>query len=160
MPFSLRVVSRRSFDLNRKTIRTGVYSKESLDFGEVYAQFIMHLKNNTGSATSFLGVARLESADGKRKIKNLVMESYEKHATRVLSKICGELKKKHGLTDILIVHALGKFKPGDPVVLVLVASPRRAQSFDALEEAVERYKKEPALFKQEIYLDGTSAWIH
>ena len=88
------------------------------------------------------------------------MESYEKHANQVLSKICKEVKKKYGLTDILIVHALGKFEPGDPVVLVLIASPRRVESFHALREAVERYKKEPALFKQEIYTDGSSAWIH
>ena len=88
------------------------------------------------------------------------MESYEKHANQILNKICKEVKKKYGLTDILIVHALGKFKPGDPVVLVLIASPRRVESFQALREAVERYKKEPALFKQEIYADGTSAWIH
>lgn len=141
-------------------LTTGVYDKNLLDFGKVYSQFIDRLKPNTGSATSFLGVARLESADGKKKIKNLVMESYEKHANRLLNKICAEVKKKYSLTDILIVHALGKFKPGDPVVLVLVASPRRVQSFRALEEAVERYKKEPALFKQEIYSDGTSAWIY
>ena len=107
-----------------------------------------------------MGVARLESASGKKKIKNLVMEAYEKHANQILLKICNELKKKHSLTDILIVHALGKFGPGDPVVMVLVASPRRVQSFQALNEAVERYKKEPALFKQEIYSDGSSAWIH
>ena len=148
--------------LSRRAARleSGVYWKGSLDFGEIYSQFIANMGHNTGSTTSFLGVARLDSADGKKKIKNLVMESYEKHANQMLSKICKDVKKKYGLTDVLIVHALGKFKPGDPVVLVLVASPRRVESFQALREAVERYKKEPALFKQEIYADGSSAWIH
>jgi molybdopterin synthase catalytic subunit len=146
----------------RKTARTesGVYPKGSLDFGRVYSEFIESLAFNTGSVTNFLGVARLESFDGKKKIKYLVMESYEEHANRVLTKICKELKKKYELNDIIIAHALGKFRPGDPVVMVCVASPRRVQSFKALEEAVERYKKEPALFKQEIYADGSSAWIH
>jgi molybdopterin synthase catalytic subunit len=141
-------------------LESGVYSKGSLDFGAIYSKFVDRLPGNTGSAASFLGVARLESASGKKKIKNLVMEAYEKHANQILLKICKELKKKYSLTDILIVHALGKFGPGDPVVMVLVASPRRVQSFQALNEAVERYKKEPALFKQEIYSDGSSAWIH
>jgi molybdopterin synthase catalytic subunit len=45
------------------------------------------------------------------------------------------------------------------VVLVLVASPRRKQGFVALRDAVERYKKEPALFKKEVYEDGSSSWI-
>lgn len=142
-----------------RALRSGVFPKSELDFGKVFSEFVRGLKKNTGSATSFLGVARLESADGKRKIKNLIMESYERHANRQLLKICTELRKKYGLTDMLIVHALGKFKPGEPIVLVLVASPRRSQSFDALREAVERYKKEPALFKQEVYSDGTHAWI-
>ena len=142
------------------TIKTGVYPKVKLDFGKAYSEFIERLHRNTGSVTNFLGVSRLESYDGKRKIKYLVMESYEEHANRVLGKICKELKKKYGLSDILIVHALGKFKPGEPVVMVAIASPRRVQSFKALEEAVERYKREPALFKQEIYTDGRSAWIH
>lgn len=126
----------------------------------MYSHFIQRLAKNTGSVTSFIGVARLESADGKKRTKYLVMESYEKHANQRLNKIGQELKTKYGLTDILIVHALGKFRSGEPVVMVLVAAPRRVESFKALKEAVERYKKEPALFKQEIYQDGSSAWIY
>ena len=108
---------------------------------------------------SFLGVARLESADGSKKIESLVIESYEKHANSVLQKICVEVQKKYSLIDILIVHGLGQFKAGEPVVLVLVASSRRKQGFDALRDAVERYKKEPALFKKEVYSDGSTSWI-
>lgn len=141
-------------------MKNGVYSKRSLEFGEIYSKFIANLPRNTGSIMSFVGVARLESADGKRKIKTLHMESYENHANRILERICREVKQKYGLTDILLVHAVGDFEPGEPVVQVLVASPRREQSFKALREAVERYKKEPALFKKEIYYDKTSAWIH
>lgn len=146
--------------LSSKRLKNGVYPKKVLDFGKVYSRFIADLPKNTGSATSFLGVARLESADGKRKIKSLYMESYEDHANPIFEKICTEVKKKYKLTDIQIVHAVGNFRPGEPVVLVLVASPRRGQAYKALEEAVERYKKEPALFKKEVYADGKSAWIH
>jgi molybdopterin synthase catalytic subunit len=140
-------------------IASGVFPKKQLDFGETYSRFLKNLGKNVGTVTSFLGVARLESADGRKKIKWLVMESYEKHANRVLAAISNEVRKKYDLSDALIVHALGRFSPGEPVVMVLVSSPRRAKAFEALREAVERYKKEPALFKQEIYLDGTSAWI-
>ena len=118
-----------------------------------------NLGSNTGSVLSFLGVARLESADGKKKIKSLVIESYEKHANAMLKKICIEVKRKYSLTDILIVHGLGTFSAGDSVVLVLVASPRRSLGFQALRDAVERYKREPALFKKEVYRDGRSSWI-
>ncbi|HZW54746.1 MAG TPA: molybdenum cofactor biosynthesis protein MoaE [Nitrososphaerales archaeon] len=140
-------------------LETGVYRKSKVNFAKAYASFISTIDANSGSAVSFLGTARLESADGKRTISALVMESYAEHANRVLRKICSEVKKKYGLNEIIIVHALGRFKPGEPVVLVALSSPRRRASFDALKEAVERYKKEPALFKQEVYPDGTSRWI-
>ncbi len=138
---------------------TGVYPKPKLNFTNVYSDFLSELGENTGASTLFLGVARRESADGRKKIKFLVMESYEAHANRALANICSSIKKKYGLNSALIVHALGSFKPGEPVVMVAVASPRRDSSFRALREAVERYKKEPAIFKKEIYADGTTAWI-
>ena len=139
--------------------QTGVFPKSQINFVVAFSRFINNLNKNTGSVTSFLGTARLQSADGKKKVRFLVMESYEEHANKILNKICYEVKKKHRLTDILIVHATGKFRPGEPVVLVIVSAARRTQAFAGLREAVERYKREPALFKQEIYLNGSSAWI-
>lgn len=138
---------------------TGVFPKSKIDFAKIYSRFISSLGRNTGSVTTFLGTARLESADGKKRTKFLVMETYQKHANKTLKRICVEVKKKHNLTGILIVHAIGRFKPGEPVVLVLISARRREQAFLGLKEAVERYKSEPALFKQEIYLNGTSSWI-
>ena len=143
----------------RTRIATGVYPKGSIDLPEVYSDFVRSLGKNVGSALSFLGVSRLESADGKKKIRSLVIESYERHANIALNKICSEVKKKYGLTSIIIVHSIGSFSPGEPVVLVAVAAPRRNKAFDALREAVERYKKEPALFKKEVYSNGSFSWI-
>jgi len=143
----------------KNTITSGVYAKARINFPLIYGEFVRNLGKNTGSVLSFLGVARLESADGSMEIKSLLIESYEKHANSVLQNICKEVQEKYSLTDILIVHGRGKFSAGEPVVMVLVASPRRKLGFEALRDAVERYKKEPALFKKEIYKDGSSAWI-
>ena len=163
MPSSSQAVGSeiRSEIMKSRTIGngTGVFPKSKIDFADIYSRFIHNLGKNTGSVTSFLGTARLESADGKKKIKYLFMESYERHANKILNRICNETKKKYGLTGISIVHALGRFRPGEPVVLVLVSAPRRSQAYLALKEAVERYKSEPALFKQEVYLNGASRWI-
>jgi molybdopterin synthase catalytic subunit len=142
----------------KRTLSTGVYPRSMVDFGIVYSNFLSKLSVNTGSVLSFLGVARRESADSRKQTEALVMESYKTHADKVLLKICHETKRKFNLNDIIIVHALGRFKPGEPIVLVAISSPRRDAGFKALREAVERYKKEPALFKQEIYSDGTSSW--
>ena len=140
-------------------LKTGVYPKSRVNFGRIYSNFISNLGANSGSVVSFLGVSRLESADGHRKVRALVMESYENHANKILRAICEQTRRRYGLNEISIVHALGKFAPGEPVVIVLISSARRKDSLAALKEAVERYKKEPALFKKEIYEDGTSRWI-
>jgi molybdopterin synthase catalytic subunit len=143
----------------KRRIGTGVYPKTEINLGKVHSDFIASLGPGTGASTSFIGVARRESADGTKKIRALLMESYEKHANGALRDICTSLKEKYDLNHIIIVHALGEFSPGEPVVLVAVASARRGASFRALREGVERYKKEPAIFKKEIYTDGSSAWI-
>ena len=140
-------------------LETGVYPRSRVNFGKVYSDFVSNLPQNTGCVTSFLGVSRKESADASKTTRALVIESYKTHADKVLRKICNETKLKYALNDIKIVHALGSFKPGEPIVLVAVSSPRRDVAFKALREAVERYKKEPALFKKEIYFDGSGAWI-
>ena len=150
------MVRQRKFPATKET---GVYPKREVNFGKIYADFISRLNTSSGSAVTFLGIARRESADGKRNVAALVMESYAEHANRMLRKICAEVKRKYTLNQIIIVHALGRFRPGEPVVLVALSSPRRKASFSALREAVERYKKEPALFKQEIYPDGSARWI-
>ena len=43
--------------------------------------------------------------------------------------------------------------------MVAVAGRSRKEVYPALREAVERYKHEPALFKKEVYVDGTYSWI-
>ena len=153
---------KKSKSSGRKSVllKTGVYPKSKVDFSKIYSAFVSDLGKNSGSAMSFLGVSRLEGADGKRQVKALVMEAYEEHANRMLQRICDEVRQKYELNRIEIIHALGSFKPGEPVVIVMLSSARRVASFDALREAVERYKKEPALFKQEVYPDGSTHWIH
>src|SRR5271157_5627989 len=106
-------------------LKTGVYPKSRVDFTKIYSSFVKDLGKSSGSAMSFLGVSRSESADGSRNVRALVMEAYEEHANRVLQKICDEVRRKYSLNKIEIIHALGSFKPGEPVVIVMLSSSRR-----------------------------------
>jgi molybdopterin synthase catalytic subunit len=45
------------------------------------------------------------------------------------------------------------------VVVAAAAGTGRDETFAGLRKAVERYKREPALFKKEVYVDGTEAWL-
>jgi molybdopterin synthase catalytic subunit len=139
--------------------RPGVYAEHELRIGELLSNLSrIYESGNAGAVAIFLGVARRESRTGKE-VKYLEIEAYEENANLEIYRICREVSEKHGVSYVGIWHLYGRFKAGEPVVLVAVAGRHRASVFNALREAVERYKKEPALFKKEVYVDGSHAWI-
>ncbi|MEM0483044.1 MAG: molybdenum cofactor biosynthesis protein MoaE [Nitrososphaerota archaeon] len=139
--------------------RPGVYAEHELRISELLTSLPrIYESGNAGAVAIFLGVARRESRTGKD-VKYLEIEAYEENANLEINKICREVSEKHGASYVGIWHLHGRFNPGEPVVLVVVAARQRAAAFNALREAVERYKKEPALFKKEIYADGTHVWV-
>jgi len=101
-----------------------------------------------GAITLFIGVVRGEAKKGE-KVEKLELEAYEEKANQTLEKICDDLRKKPGVTDVQIHHLLGEFSPGEDLVYVLVAGSHRQNIFPVLEQAVERYKHEAPIFKKE-----------
>ena len=101
-----------------------------------------------GAITLFIGVVREEDKKGE-KVEKLELEAYEEKANQTLERICEDLRKKPGVTDVQIHHLLGEFAPGEDLVYVLVAGSHRQNIFPVLEEAVKRYKSEVPIFKKE-----------
>lgn len=111
-----------------------------------------------GALATYIGVARNTSRDG-RTVCRVEIDTYEENANLEISKICRELTDKYGLSFIGIWHLTGCFTPGDPIVLVIASGRRRTAVLEGLKEAIERYKKEPAIFKKEVYIDNTHEWV-
>jgi len=101
-----------------------------------------------GAITLFIGVVREEDKKGE-KVEKLELEAYEEKANQTLKKICNDLRKKPGITEVQIHHLLGEFSPREDLVYVLVAGSHRQDIFPILEQAVERYKSEAPIFKKE-----------
>ncbi|MEM1994278.1 MAG: molybdenum cofactor biosynthesis protein MoaE [Nitrososphaerales archaeon] len=137
----------------------GVYSKESFNLFNVLNEFMTKLPPEDGAVATFIGVAKNSSELGKE-VSAVEVEAYVEHATPTIQKICREVQEKHQASRVLIYHLMGRFKVGEPLVLVLVSGRSRTNVFPALEEAVERYKREPALFKKEVFADGASRWVY
>jgi molybdopterin synthase catalytic subunit len=139
--------------------RTGVYRKGELDLIEVLRSLsAVYSEGSVGAVATFLGVARSTSSDGKEVVE-VYMEAYVENAARELNRIVRECVEKYSLRFAGIWHLLGSFSPGEPIVLVAALGPRRKEVFAALREMVERYKREPALFKRETFKDGTHRWV-
>jgi len=140
-------------------LESGVYDKDKVDIHMVVKEFLAERQpDDVGAVVTFLGITRRSGLEG-REVEKIEMQSYEEHANRIIWKICREVEEKYGASKVLIYHFIGEFKVGEPLVFVAVTGRSRTQVFPALEEAVQRYKTEPALWKREVYSDGTSRWI-
>ncbi|MEM3670203.1 MAG: molybdenum cofactor biosynthesis protein MoaE [Thermoprotei archaeon] len=112
-----------------------------------------------GAVVTFVGTVKAVSIEGKP-VHSVVMEAYDNAATDAINLICAELVRKYHLNSVHIYHMVGEFFPGEPLVVIAVASKSRYEAYDAIKEAVDRYKSEPPIWKKEVYEDGTSKWIH
>lgn len=137
---------------------SGVYRKNELPIEGALESFRQR-RGDTGAVVTFIGTVKSLGANGKR-VSSIEMEAYDPVASSAIQKICSEIKRKHGLTDIRIYHFVGSFKIGEVLVAIMVASKSRWEAYDALKEAVERYKSEPPIWKKEVYEDGSSEWLN
>lgn len=110
-----------------------------------------------GAIVTFTGIVRGFTHNGK-KVDKLQIEACKSEAIKALSEISKDLRGRHGVIDVLIHHLVGEFNIGDDLVYVVVIGETRKEAFEALEEAVERYKKNAEIWKKEFLKDGTSYW--
>ncbi|MEM0440321.1 MAG: molybdenum cofactor biosynthesis protein MoaE [Candidatus Caldarchaeum sp.] len=140
-------------------LQPGVYARGRLDFRKLFDSVLSFVSDGScGAAAFFIGIVK-RAGKGAFPVDQVVMESYEEHANKALKRICDEVAAEYGLKFVGIWHLVGSFTVGEPVVFVCAAGEHRDEVFRGLRTAVERYKREPALFKKEVYVDGTSAWM-
>lgn len=139
--------------------KPGVYKKEELDISDLMQKVLKLCSDGrNGAVIFFIGIARRTGREGKQVLK-IEMESYEEHANKAIWQICEETKNKYSLNFVGVWHLIGTFEVGESMVLAVAAGGHRDETFKGAREAVERYKREPALFKKEIYTDLSSSWI-
>lgn len=113
-------------------------------------------KEEDGCVVSFIGVVR-NNANGK-KVLYLEYDTYQELAEKKMSEIAEEIKKKWGITDVVIHHRIGKMEVNEVVVVIAVGSPHRKQAFEACEYAIDRIKQTVPIWKKEFFEDG-EVWV-
>ncbi|MDH5435418.1 MAG: molybdenum cofactor biosynthesis protein MoaE [Gammaproteobacteria bacterium] len=125
-------------------------------------QAIQHFQNNMqadgqfGACVSFVGTMRdfNENTD----VKKMTLEYYPGMTEKYLTQIIEEAKNKWKIMDAFIVHRVGDFKPGDPIVLVATWSAHRAEAYDANRYLIEELKLRAPFWKKETLKEGTR-WV-
>jgi molybdopterin synthase catalytic subunit len=141
-------------------VKSGIYEKDEINLSNLIFSLKNHPKiKDVGSILTFTGIVRNTSKNGKL-IRSLEIDAYEELANKSINKICKEIKEIPGIVDLIIVHFKGVFDITDELVHVVVASSHREEGFKALRLAVEKYKEEIAVWKKEVFPDGSSEWVH
>ncbi len=100
-----------------------------------------------GAVASFIGLVR-DRNDGDA-VSSMFLEHYPGMTERELDKICVEAKSRWDILDTLIVHRVGELRPADQIVLVVVTSAHRGESFAACEFIMDYLKTRAPFWKRE-----------
>jgi len=91
-------------------------------------------------------------------VLHLEYEAYEEMALQELEAIAAETQRRWPVSDVRIVHRLGRLEIGEASVAVAVASPHRGEAFVACRFAIDTLKKSVPIWKKEFYADG-AVWL-
>lgn len=132
-----------------------IFQKKNFNVEKIIRVFSDNNKN-AGSIFTFIGKVRPKNKN--KQVKSIDVEFYEKMAIIQMEKIIKILTNKYSILDYLVIHRFGKLYPGENIVLILVASSHRKQSFKFTEELIDWLKIKITFWKKENYLKHSS-WL-
>ena len=119
---------------------------EPFDVGPETAA-ISQRRTDIGALASFIGLAR-DSNSGSE-VSAMTLEHYPAMTEKALAEIVDEALQRWTVLDVTLIHRVGRLLPGDPIVLVIVASSHRAEAFAACEFLMDALKTRAPFWKKE-----------
>ncbi len=104
-----------------------------------------------GAVCSFVGLVRDfsgQQGDGD-KISSMTLEHYPGMTEKQLVKIENDARSRWELSDVLIIHRIGRLEPKDQIVLVMTASMHRDAAFDGARFIMDFLKTRAPFWKKE-----------
>src|SRR3954465_11060689 len=120
--------------------------KEDFDAGREIAA-IRQGNAQVGAVASFVGVVR-DMNDGS-KVADMELEHYAGMTEKAITVIIDEAKSRWDIFDVSVIHRIGRLKPTDQIVLVVVASAHRGDAFAACEFVMDYLKTQAPFWKKE-----------
>ena len=100
-----------------------------------------------GAVASFVGLAR-DISEGSG-VAAMTLEHYPGMTEKALAALVDEACARWPLLDVTVIHRVGRLLPGDPIVLVAVASQHRGEAFAACEFIMDALKTRAPFWKKE-----------
>jgi molybdopterin synthase catalytic subunit len=132
-----------------------VVQSEAFDLGAEVAAMSRD-RTDIGAIASFVGLAR-DHNDGSG-VQAMTLEHYPGMTEKALAALVNEAAARWTLLDVTVIHRVGRLLPGDPIVLVAVASSHRGEAFAACEFIMDALKTRAPFWKKEATPAG-DRWV-
>ncbi|WP_417581423.1 molybdopterin synthase catalytic subunit MoaE [Nitrincola sp.] len=113
-------------------------------------------RTDIGALASFVGYVR--DFNERPDVTALTLEHYPGMTEQQLQAIAETAAERWPLLGGTIIHRIGRMEPGDPIVLVAVASAHRQAAFDACNFIMDYLKTRAPFWKKEHTLSG-DYWV-
>ncbi len=108
---------------------------------------------DVGAVATFTGIVR-----GDNGVTAIELEHYPGMTEASLRGICVVAEERWSLAGCTIIHRVGRMKVGEPIVLVVTASPHRAAALEACAFLIDRLKTDAPFWKRE-YRGDVAQWV-
>jgi molybdopterin synthase catalytic subunit len=109
-----------------------------------------------GAIDVFIGTVR--NHNNAKAVLRLEYETYDAMAVKKMQELAAEAVRRWPVEKVAMVHRKGVLQIGDVAVVVAVATPHRAASFEACQWLIDTLKQVVPIWKKEIYENGEE-WL-
>ena len=113
-------------------------------------------RTDVGAVVSFTGLVR--DFNERPEVAALTLEHYPGMTESALAAIVEQARGRWSLDAVSVIHRVGRLTPGDPIVLVVVASAHRRAAFEACDFIMDYLKTRAPFWKKEHASDG-DYWV-
>lgn len=113
-------------------------------------------RDDAGALVSFVGLCR-GATDGAA-VEELHIDHYPGFTEKEIARLTEETARCFDCPDLLVVHRVGRIRPGEAIVLVAALSVHRASAFEAVKVLMDYLKTDAPLWKKETG-PGGARWI-
>lgn len=130
-----------------------VLTREPLDRNALVAAVA---NPSVGGIVVFEGVVR-DNARGKQ-VQYLEYDLYPEMAEQQIHTIVAEAKQRWGVEQVAVAHRFGRLEIGEASVIIVVATPHRAEAFEACRYIIDTLKTTVPIWKKEVATNGEE-WV-
>ena len=114
-------------------------------------------RTDIGAIVTFTGTVRGEAKG--RSITSMTLEHYPGMTEAELGRVEAEALARWPLQATRMIHRFGELRPGDNIVLVVVASAHRQAAFEAAAFLMDYLKSRAPFWKKETATSGEGSWV-